>query len=349
MKLSTRLLIAFSFFALFLNAQTGYRPGYVIKEQGDTLFGQVNFQSERLMGEECTFRLNDTARVMTFSPNDILGYRFIDGKYYVTKVINGNKVFLEFLIKGRVDIYFKADKADNHYYIESDSLGIAELPYSETYKNVGEIEYLDESTMHIGLLNFYMKDAPGLWEEILKVKKPERKNLIALAKVYHNVVCDGDKCIIYENKPPLFKVNLEVLCGVFNVPSYKNATQPLFLKTGIIAHFWATSISENCFFNVGIAFVKTPELLTVELPPFSAFIPLQLEYIFPTKYIQPKIGIGIISFPLFIPNCMVGANVKLSKKYFLSFNYEAIFSTDNIVIPQKILAHSFTAGFNVAL
>ncbi|MDD4967799.1 MAG: hypothetical protein PHT07_00030 [Paludibacter sp.] len=349
MKLSTRFLIAFSFFTILLNAQTGFRPGYVIKEQGDTLFGQVDFQSERRMGEKCTFRQNDTASVVTFSPGEIVGYRFVEGKYYVSRVLKGNKVFLEFLIKGRVDIYFRTDKYSDHYYIENDSLGIAELQYSETYKRIGEMEYLDKSTRHFGLLNYYMKDAPGLRTEILKVKKPERKNLIALAKDYHNVVCDGEKCIIYENKPPLIKVNLEVLCGVFNVPSYKNAVQPLFLKAGAIAHIWAPSVSENCFINLGIISVKTPDLLSNELPPFSVFFPVQLEYIFPSKYVQPKIGIGTVSFPFLIPNYMIGANVKLSKKYFLSFNYEAIFSSDYIIIPQKIIAHSLTAGFNVAL
>ena len=135
MKTKNFVFLAFIFISTCMNAQTYFKPGYVIKSVDDTLFGEVDYRGGIRMSRTCTYRHNSKDSVRHFSPEEILGYRFPESKYYISKEVDGKKVFLEFLIKGRVNVYYLKDERDgDHYYIEKDSLGFAEIPYKEEYK-----------------------------------------------------------------------------------------------------------------------------------------------------------------------------------------------------------------------
>ena len=88
--------------AVILNGQTDFRPGYVIQNSGDTLFGKIDYRSDIIMNSKCKFKNNENI-IIEYSPKDIFAYRIIDGKYYISKAINNNTYFLEFLIKGKVN------------------------------------------------------------------------------------------------------------------------------------------------------------------------------------------------------------------------------------------------------
>jgi hypothetical protein len=59
---------------------------------------------------------------ITYVPNDIMGYRFIDGKYYISSEIEFQgdtvKAFLEYIIKGEISFYFIRIQESDHYYIQ---------------------------------------------------------------------------------------------------------------------------------------------------------------------------------------------------------------------------------------
>jgi hypothetical protein len=356
------ILLAFS----SLNAQTGFRPGYVIKAEGDTLFGELNFRSEEQMLKACSFRKKDSTNVIYFSPTEINGYRFTNGKYFVSKEIDKKKVFMEFLIKGRVNIYFSTDMYSDHYYIEKDSFGLKELPYNEGFKIKGDNEYLVQSNKHIGLLNYYMQDAPGLQSEILNIKKPERKNLINLAKDYHNAVCEGDKCIIYENKPPKFKMSLEFLGGIkgFQLPidghqlpidgQLSQIWLPIF-SGGLLTHIWLPYLNENLYFKTGIILTDLTSINLQHQTTLYSQIPVQIEYMLPTKGIflfRGGLGVsvnGVFPFLASMPIASVGVNLKINKRFQFSINYDIDFTSDYIIIPKDIFSQTFTAGINVIL
>jgi hypothetical protein len=90
--------VIFIFTITFLKAQTDFRPGYVIKTVGDTLWGAVDYRGAELMGRICAFRNETNGIVQKFTPNDIVAYRLKDSKYYISQAINGEKVFLEYVI-----------------------------------------------------------------------------------------------------------------------------------------------------------------------------------------------------------------------------------------------------------
>ncbi|MDD4967801.1 MAG: hypothetical protein PHT07_00040 [Paludibacter sp.] len=115
------------------------------------------------MSKICTFRHNDKDTVRHFSPDEIPGYRFPENKYYISKEVNGKKVFLEYLINGRLNVYYlKDERGEDHYFIEKDSLGIAEIPYEEGIREKDGQYYVYTPTKYLGLLAYYMQDAKGV-------------------------------------------------------------------------------------------------------------------------------------------------------------------------------------------
>ncbi len=352
-----RLLSLILFFSTFLSAQTGFRAGYVITQKGDTVRGQIYYKNVEEMCKVCTFKMKDS--LINYVPSNIAGFRFIDGKYFVSKKLKDKTVFLEFLVKGKVNVYFSTDMYADHYYIEKDSLGLTEMPYKEEYKIKGDNEFLIKSQKHIGLLTYYMQDAPELKAEILAIKTPNEKDLIALAKNYHKAVCNDNNCIVYEKAPQGVKVNLEVSVGFqyFTGSSFQLIQTPPL--TQVLAHVWLPDLSENCFFKAGLkcGWLKVLDANSNPITFAMIQIPLQVEYVFPSKIIQPKIGFGvdlynaqsnILSlYPL--TAAMAGVNIKLNKKYFLSVNYDVDFISDYFIVVKNIASHSLTIGINVTL
>ncbi len=185
------LIIGLLILTELLNAQIDFRPGYIIKNTSDTLYGEIDYRGELLMSSICRFRDTDNT-INEYSPSELTAYRIIDSKYYVSKEINHKKVFLEFLIKGKVSIYYMRDDNGDHYYLDKEDEKLIEIPYEAGTKFVGYKEVFYESKKHIGLLNYYMKDAPEFHSRIQSMKKPKHQNLIKLAEDYHNVVCEDE-------------------------------------------------------------------------------------------------------------------------------------------------------------
>jgi hypothetical protein len=69
MKRYIFLIITTTFFFTLLQAQTDFRPGYVIGLNGDTIPGEIDYRGDKLMGETCTFRKSRLDSLQRFSPN----------------------------------------------------------------------------------------------------------------------------------------------------------------------------------------------------------------------------------------------------------------------------------------
>ena len=56
--------------ASILNAQTDFRPGYVIGFSGDTLYGEIDYRGDLLMGSLCKYKSPD-GTITEYTPYDI--------------------------------------------------------------------------------------------------------------------------------------------------------------------------------------------------------------------------------------------------------------------------------------
>ncbi len=99
-----------------------------------------------------------------------------------------------------------------------------------------------------------MQDAPNFQPRIQSLKKPEHQNLIKLAEDYHNAVCEGEKCIIYEKSAPLLKILPELVAGVIKYSNVEDLNDKFYMHAGIIGHIWMTRTSEKMNFRTGVLF-----------------------------------------------------------------------------------------------
>ena len=62
--MNKRLLLIFLLCLIvgLLNAQTNFKPGYIIKVSGDTTFGEIDSRGGVIMSRLCKFKLNKVTR-----------------------------------------------------------------------------------------------------------------------------------------------------------------------------------------------------------------------------------------------------------------------------------------------
>lgn len=350
------ILFGSIFIVSFANGQTDFKSGYVIKEIGDTLFGEIDYRGDIRMSEVCRFRENSNASELIFSPQEIYAYRFAGGKYFISKEINGAIKFMEYLINGQVNIYYLRDSGGDHYYIDKNGERISEMTYEETVVRLETDRlnktksYLKKSKKHIGLLKLYMQDAPGVQNQIINFGKPNHKNLIKIAENYHNEVCDDGECIIYEKKLPPLKIELEVIGGLtFYNYEFNDLTK--FKSFGIITHIWLPRTNEKLFLRTGVFYSAIDES-TISKTKYGLDrkikVPVQIEYLYPEGIIKPKFAFGINVYGLvYTFSLMAGFNVKLNKSFYLTVNYDIDFVPKTLITPGEVFSQALHAGIQI--
>ena len=318
MNIRRVFFVLFLFISGYVQAQADFRPGFVILNSGDTLFGSIDYRGDMTMGSLCRFKTTEN-EIRDFSPHDIPGYRFTDSKYFVSRELDGKMVFLEFLIKGKVNVYYLRDDAGDHYYLDKEGERLTELVYSEEVKMIKERRYLIKSNKHIGVLSYYMQDAPDLQPKIKSITKPEQQNLINLAEKYHNEVCKGEECIIFEKKLPLFKANLEIIGGFVDFGIEDDIADGLFFQSGVLVHIWMPRANEKLYFKTGIIYSR-PEFNNGKRTNYLK-IPIHIVYLAPKSMkIRPTASIGLLS-PSYSAGFLVGISetVSLGVQSWLNF------------------------------
>jgi len=329
----------------WLYVQTDFKPGYVITNSNDTLYGEIDYRGDKLMGQRCKFR-SYTGDIVEYTPYDIAGYRFTDSKYFVSKEISGSRTFLEFLIKGQVNIWYIRDDTGEHYFIDKEDMPLTKIPYEEGTRQINGVQTSYRTLEHLRVLNRYMFDAPVVQNQINNMKKTEHKGLIKLAENYHHAVCEaGEPCIVFERKQPI-KISVNVESGM----AYNYSGKSSFTG-GVLLDFWMPRINEKLYLRTGLFYVKVNFIDDYENYAFDESssiykIPLMFEYVYPKSLIRPKIAYG----PNFLINrgvtmsCMGGLNISLGASLGISLEYHADFENGVFFLPAKYIFHSFLGG-----
>ena len=106
-----------------LISQEGFKEGYVLLTQQDTLYGLIENNSGYENSTACKYRKNSNETIRRYSPDEIFGYYFSEGKYYVSKEYENRRQFFEFLVDGRLSVDLKQERdLSNHFFIERDTL-----------------------------------------------------------------------------------------------------------------------------------------------------------------------------------------------------------------------------------
>lgn len=241
------------------------------------------------MGTICRFKTDDKTAVREYLPMDIQGFRFIDDKFFLSRKTNlsgvKKRVFLEYLIKGKMSVFYLRDETGDHYFVEKEGSDLVLLPYTEEVNYIEGKPYVWKSKQHIGILKNMTSDAPVLQSQLEKFRKPNHKNLINLASEYHYEVCDTEFCLVYEKKAPFLKLALEPVLGFIKYQQADAASA----EAGIHLFVWIPRANEKLFLKTGFLFSG----FSSDKKTYSiSKMPLQLQYLYPKHNFQPKLNLG---------------------------------------------------------
>lgn len=346
-----------------VSAQKDLKDAYILLTKNDTLFGKIENANYSINAMYCDFQKENSTVVKRYFPNKIYGYRFLEGKYYVSKEIEteDNKtvtLFLEYLINGELDVYFYQESGTiNHYLVAKDELPLKELHYSTSLVTIDGKLFEKESRPYVGVLGRLTREYPELRNDIIKIKTPSHKKLISFGRDYHQLVCNNNECVIYEKKIP-YRLLIEFIGGYkiisLNKERYVNPEAPFFGFKGYINN---PQFSENSYFGVGLVYegkttivVNSEDYIhpeTTERKSYHIYkVPITYGYMSSKKGLSP-LFFGGINFRRYhgpLPTLSFIPGLKLEgKKYIFKLNAE--FEFINVAfIPLVYYATNISLG-----
>jgi len=217
MKQRLILLLSFILVTAGAFAQKDFRKGYIVNNEGDTIYGYLDYRGNKSSAVKCLYKSDLKQDPIVYKPSDIKCYRFIDGKYYVSKSLSDSlaseKLFLEYIINGIADIYYYRDINGEHYFIDKGDGKLIPLKSETQTIKQGNITYSRDSKEYVGTLKYLMADAPSISSEIDN-STLSHKSLIKVAQDYHGVVCTSGECIVYEKKIGKSKTTFGFIGGI---------------------------------------------------------------------------------------------------------------------------------------
>ncbi len=380
-------VLTFIFLGLKLQSQTNFRPGYIITNAHDTIWGKLDYRSDKRMTQLCSFHSKMTGR-KKYKPGEVQSYRFKNNRYFESYTINGKSIFIELLIKGELSVYFYPD-VKRRYFIKKRENELTELGYFERTVvlnsagygddgkkyNISEYDYgtsnslknktgeflIQSQSFKDTLLNT-LSDAPELAPEIYSIKKPEHKPLINLAKNYHTTKAGNENYHVYYSKNT--RSNNEFSVGWMNINFGELPSDQKFLTYSYSRY--TPIYGDKLFLGYGLQY--TPIHLEYKINPFSIpkefqhifRIPISLRYQYPGKYIKPHVALGCNVYQIndghqaflfadILYN--VGLSIRVYNGLYLTANYASDLSWDPDVnnSTKAIFTQHSSIGLSIAL
>lgn len=339
-----KILLAILLLVPFLlTAQPDFREGYVINNHGDTLRGTIDYRGDLMMGSICRF-LDPAGRIREFSPDSIASYRFNDGKFYVSKDVEGHKFFLEYLVKGLVNLYYLRNDKGDFYFIDKEGERLSAITFTEEHRYDQGVRVNYRSTSHMGLLAYYMQDAPGIKKRVEDLKKPSRSNLMNLVKDYHNTIPGGKERLEFESKKRGFYIYPELVSGAIKY-SQERIPDKYFFQNGVLAYIGLPSLSEKLYIKTGVMITQVKEISGDKFQ--YVHVPLHLAYVAPETYrVRPFVSISLLT-----PAYSAGVSVKVSKKVAIGAQGLINFNSNGLIflIPSSLYNFSILGNVSIDL
>jgi hypothetical protein len=301
-----------------VNAQLDFWPGYVLLNEKDTLSGFIAAQTDYLNCRQCVYsKTVDGDSKTYYSPTEIIGYRYENGRYFISKSIEldtiQKTVFVEFLVNGVSNLYYYRNDND-YYFVENENSELTRLFYNEVhFYNEWGHEKIKYNEQYKGALKYLYRDYPELYGSINQLHF-DQKSLIKISKKYHEKVCPDEECIVYskstKNKA-FFETKLGLSYSLLGVETSSDYASDVSVNIGVHFRFVPARIFYRWNFLFGIDYSNASysgEFLNtiledingtsiednwrIDLKYHMIKIPLMAQYTFPLKNIQPSIFFG---------------------------------------------------------
>ena len=181
-------------------AQINLREGIVITLSGDTLHGSIDYRTDQMNAEQCTFIQDGQTEPKFYRPKEIVGYRFLDnGRYYVSKTFMDNKntartLFLEYIVNGKLKFYQLGSSIDEDIFFIEDENG--QLVKFDPVHPGTTPEVRRKNLKQVLIMTNDSKSTQKMFWE----KEVNKKNVIKAVVNYNNEVCPDGTCEVFEYK-----------------------------------------------------------------------------------------------------------------------------------------------------
>jgi len=305
------ILLIFSLFCLSGYGQNKFRKGYIITLQQDTIYGLIDYKIASKSAEKCEFKTNASDKTISYTPDQIQGYRFTPGKYYEAIRVEANgvnkEVFLEYLVDGVADILFFRDEDGDHYFVKKDGEKMLPLTIDIIEVEKDGNTYIRRKEKYKQVLKYAFYDAPELSSKIDKIEL-NHYDLIDIAEDYHNKVSKQNEDIEYTREKSPAQIRFGLLAGAdisrisFEYAEYlKRYIQSPFASSqsavfGGFVNITAPFASERFSVQPEIWYGKR-EFYTEHLTLSHSYVktPLTLRYTSISNRLRPTIAIGFAS------------------------------------------------------
>ncbi|MFA5044741.1 MAG: hypothetical protein WC542_02275 [Paludibacter sp.] len=281
----------------------------------------------------------------------------------------------ELLRTGKMNLYVVTDSvAEQHFYIQKGSgTKLIELPYKKmkdiNYHGLLIHSYSNHTTNHMDTLKKYMFDALPLYPSIEEIRITAKNNLQKLIDEYNSYT--DEKTYVQKHTLKRLPLNIDIVPGLnFLFSSLDNPTvrfgslidigfihsnKHFYLKSGLFVYKSFTPLTDR-YYDPASA-----EYEYHYYPPNTTFkIPLQIEYRFSEKPIQPLLSVGYNLYlfneikpdnKTLYPVISPGLNIQMGSRYSVRLNIELEFKNETLVsyIPETFKRAGLYFGLQIKL
>lgn len=187
--------ILFSLFllaTLVINAQDIWQPGFIVKQNNDSIHGLILSKSTFTNYSICKYKKESNSEVKIYLPNEIKSYGVVDGATFESRWLEPTSkdslYFLKVLAKGKASLY----QHKEIFYLEKDT-ALYELSVKDyIYESSKGVSYKKTTTKHIGILTYQLRDYPELTTKIQSIRLAP-KPLTQLIDKYNNFFNQSEK------------------------------------------------------------------------------------------------------------------------------------------------------------
>ena len=278
----------------------------------------------------------------------------------------------ELLRVGKINLYMQKDSASElHFYIQKGAgTKLIELPFknlkNQYYHGMLIRSYANKTTNHIDTLKKYMADAAPLFTSIEDISIPQKKKLEKLTDEYNSYI--DEKTYNQKHELKRLPLNMDAVPGLVFI--FVNPEDPV-VRFGSFLDIGLLNSNKHFFFKTGLFVFRANTPLTDRYytsnhlerfaPPVTTCrIPLQFEFRFPEKTVQPILSIGYNLYlfkeiqpydKVLLPVISPGINIQLEKRFSIRFGAELEFKNENLLsyTPESLKRASLFAGLQIKL
>jgi len=285
-------------FSLFSFSQKNSSPGYIIKNNGDSLHGFLQEEIKKDILSQVKFSNDKNLQTVVFTPSEIKTFGYDGGNIYkkisFTSVLRDTTLektcFARQLVYGEYNLYTFLE-ADKKYFVikASDS---SYFIYNTTYTGLGVVDEPGNFLETIRIISAPCQQLTSISDRFAYAEK----DMIRFVLDLNHCLEPNKAAVSYYHKPKAV-ANVFVFAGGFATGKENQFTADMSLR------LFYPQINKNAYLSIGIHYsntLTTEDLLNGGNIKYNAdtrneffSIPITVQYNFTRGIIQPFIYFGI--------------------------------------------------------